>query len=182
MNVSSVRRLVTWAVVWAVIVVMLLGLKAGGLEVIDLFKDTIELREDDRTLPWKGALGVIGAGAWFVAAGVALFAAWTLDPTDRRRRYLRATAGVLTALGLDDALAVHDHLVPYVTGSSGAEKVVLTALVAVVGSWAVGFRSRLMASDRVLLGMSSLGPGARSGSTPCSRSASPSRGSGWWKR
>lgn len=163
MNTSPVRRLVTWSVIWLVVVALLVALKASGLEVIDLFKDTIELQEDDRVLPWKGAVGVLGATAWFVAAGAALLAWWTIGRDDSRRPYLLTTAAVLAALGLDDSLVIHDHLVPYFTGSDPSEKIVLAALALLVLGWALRFRERLLASDRVLLAMSALGLGGAFG-------------------
>lgn len=163
MRTPARRRLLVWGGVWLAIVVTLGILEAADVEVIDLFKDTIELRDDDRRLPWKGAIGVLGGIAWFVASTCALVAAAALAPDDRRRAYLLATAAVLAVLGLDDALVLHDHLLPYLTGAKASEKVMLVLLAGAVGAWVVRFRHHLLASDLVLLGMSAVGLGGAFG-------------------
>jgi hypothetical protein len=157
------RRLLVWGTVWCAIVGVLGILEVAGVEVLELFKDAIELRDDERALPWKGAIGVLGGVAWFVAATCALLAAAALEPGDGRRGYLLATAAVLALLGLDDTLVLHDHLVPYLTGVGRSEKVVLGLLAVTVLAWIVRFRHRLAASDLVLLGMSGLGLGGAFG-------------------
>ena len=163
MRTSPIRRLVVWGSVWVAIVAALGILKLAGVEVIDLFKDAIELRDEERVLPWKGAIGTIGAGAWFVAATCALLAAAALAPGDDRRGYLVATALVLGLLGLDDALVLHDHLLPYLTGVGGSEKLLLGGLALAVLAWVARYRRRLAASDLVLLGMSAVGLGGAFG-------------------
>lgn len=163
MRTSARRRLLVWGTVWFAIVGVLGILEVAGVDVIELFKDAIELRDDERVLPWKGAIGVLGGAAWFVAATCALLAAAALAPGDGRRGYLVATAAVLALLGLDDTLVLHDHLVPYLTGVRRSEKVVLGLLATTVLVWIVRYRRRLAASDLVLLGMSGLGLGGAFG-------------------
>lgn len=163
MRTPARRRLLEWGAVWFAIVGVLGMLELAGVEVIELFKDAIELRDDERVLPWKGAIGMLGGVAWFVAATCAVLAAAALDPGDGRRGYLVATGSVLAFLGLDDALVLHDHLVPYLTGVGRSEKVVLGLLAATVLAWIVRFRHRLAASDLVLLGMSAIGLGGAFG-------------------
>jgi hypothetical protein len=162
-RVSARRRLFVWGGVWVAVAGLLGVLEVADVEVIDLFKDTIELRGDERLLPWKGAIGVLGGVAWFVAATCALLAAAVLPPGDGRRRYLAATAGVLALLGLDDALVIHDHLLPYLTGVRRSEKAMLGLLAATVLAWIIRYRHRLAESDLVLLGMSGLGLGGAFG-------------------
>ncbi len=159
----TVRRVATWGAMWLAVVAVLMVLKLAGVEVIDLFKDPIELRQEKLALPWKGTVGTLGALGWIAGAAVCLCAASTLRPSDGRRNYLAATGLVLLALGLDDALVIHDHLVPYFTGFDKSEKLVLGLLAGLVVAWAIRFRRRLQASDVLLLAMSGAGLGAAFG-------------------
>lgn len=135
------------------------GMKLAGVDVIDLFKDTIELSESDRRVPWKGAFGAVGALGWIAASTCCLLTSSVLPRENSDRRYLGAAGLVFLVLGLDDALVIHDHLAPYLTGTERSEKVVLGLLGLMVVSWAVRFRSHLRRSDLVLLVMSAVGLG-----------------------
>ncbi|HVF32743.1 MAG TPA: hypothetical protein VM933_06890 [Acidimicrobiales bacterium] len=153
------RRLVAWLGIWGGIVASLVALKVAGVEVIDLFKDAIELQEGERILPWKGALGTLGALCWIGAAACIATAASLTAAGDDRRPYLWGTALVLLVLGLDDALVIHDHLLPYLTGSAVAEEIFLGGLVLLVLAWATRYRQFILASEPVKLVLSGAGLG-----------------------
>lgn len=153
------RQLARWVGIWLAVLVALAGMKLAGIEVINLFKDPIELSDADRKLPWNGTFSALLAMGWTAAATCCLLTASVLSRESAQRSYLFASGLVILALGLDDALVIHDHLVPYLTGMDNSDKPVVALLGLMTVVWGVRFRHQLLRSDLVLLALSGVGLG-----------------------
>lgn len=129
-----------------------LGIVLGGLELADV--SLVDLLRDPSAVPdspwWSGSISLVGLLFWGGTVGMLLLAGLVLrdvgEPV-RARFYLVSTA-VVAWFAFDDALLVHEEILPNETGLP--RLLVLVLYGALAGAWALRFR-RELASGFTLL-------------------------------
>jgi len=115
------------------------------------------------TSPWIGALSFLGWSGWVAAAVLLLTGGWLrrrVHSRDRRGQFLMVTGSLTFGVVLDDALQLHERVLPDATGIGEDAWYLLYGFVLVV--WAGLYRGELRAAPvelavaAVLLGLSQL--------------------------
>lgn len=132
---------------------------AGALALLHLAGvETSELVADPAAVGGFGAhvgmVSQLGLMVWGLAGGACLTAAAALrrerrDPGEAT--FLIATGALMLTLGVDDALLVHEEVIPDTLGVG--EPVVFLLVGLLVAAYAVRFHRELLRSDRFLLGL-----------------------------
>jgi hypothetical protein len=153
---------------WAAAVCLLVAAPLlVGVDPIDLTQDPTSAGNRAGSLkPWTGAWSLLGVIGWALAAGSCLTAGaalWSLDGSAREvARFLLATGVLLGFLGVDDALLLHDAMIPEYLHVP--EPVVLLVLGVLVLAYAARFSVQLLAGDRLTLALSVTALGLSAGS------------------
>jgi cellulose synthase/poly-beta-1,6-N-acetylglucosamine synthase-like glycosyltransferase len=106
---------------------------------------------------WTGFISQIGILLWAAAATVCLFCSTVLTGTpesSRNRLFFLASGALTLLLGLDDAFLLHEEVFPRLGVS---EHAVYATYVGAVMFYLVAFRSLIMDSEFLLLGIALLG-------------------------
>jgi hypothetical protein len=131
-----------------------LGLALAGLDladapVIDLLRDPSVASDSPW---WSGAISLVGLLLWASAAGMLLLTGVVVrdggDP--ERARFYLASAALIGWFAVDDALLVHEEVLPEELGVPRAVVIVVYGAAAV--AWAVRFRHELL-RDAALVGL-----------------------------
>ena len=140
------RRVLAWWVAGVVaFLAFLAALNLAGASVANLTRDPNGITGRPA---YFGALSTVGLIGWGVAASLCAVVALVLGD-GARRRYLLATAVLLTLLLLDDGLLLHERLLPSAFGLS--EDAVYALYAGATLAWLMAFRREIVRSDAVLL-------------------------------
>jgi hypothetical protein len=133
-------------------------LAAGSLAVLHVAGvETSDLGRDPAVVGGLGAdvgmLSQLGLMLWGLAVGACLLAAAAgyLRGDPQLAVFLASTAALLLVLGVDDALLIHEQVIPNKVGI--AEEIVFLALGSLVLAYAARFRRELLGGDVILLGV-----------------------------
>jgi hypothetical protein len=143
-----------WAyVAWAAAVgLLIVAPEAFGIEASELTRDPAAVAS---VPPWTGAWSLLGVIGWAVAAGSCLTAGaalHALEPASEAARFLLATGVLLAYMGIDDALLLHDAVLPDYLHVP--EPVVILVLGALLLAYGGRFSAQLLAGDRLTLALS----------------------------
>lgn len=109
--------------------------------------------------PWTGVYSTLGLIVWGVMLGALILAALVVGRQGDRRsaRFFGVTALLAGYLAIDDALLLHEDVLPEDVGFP--EPVFYMTLLAGTLAWLVVYRSFLLSSDLLLLGLAAAGFG-----------------------
>ena len=125
----------------------LVGLELADAPLLDLVRDPSYVSDSPW---WTGSISLIGLLLWAAAAGMLLLTGVVLRDggEPRRARFFLASAALVGWLGVDDAVLVHEEILPDEVGDP--RRVVLVLYGAVAAAWALRFR-RELARDGALM-------------------------------
>lgn len=144
------RRLIACLAWTAVVVTPLIVADLLGSDTKTLTRDVV----DEADVPyWTGMLAMLANLAWALAAGACLasgLAVRAAGGAARRSGFLIGAAVAIGYLGLDDALLIHEEVVPKLLGVPEFTYLFLVLLAIAASGWA--FRSELLRADPLVLG------------------------------
>jgi hypothetical protein len=122
-----------------------------GIDTVRVTRDPAAVAE----LPvYTGALSIAGVMAWSGMAATCLLAALILRAARAPRHetaFFAVSALALALLGADDALQIHENVLPDQFGVP--QKLVYVVYLGAAAAWAWAFRQRLLWTDVVVLGL-----------------------------
>ena len=127
---------------------LLIAVDLAGTPPIELLGDPNQLSESPW---WLGAVSLLGLLLWAGSAAVLLITGLVLREQQRdseRALFFLATAALVFAAGVDDALVVHEVVLPDELGIP--QPVVLLAYGGVALAWLIRFREHLTPELRLL--------------------------------
>jgi hypothetical protein len=141
------RLLAVWASGALAFLALIVGLQMAGVEAATLTRDAVGISEEPVHYGFISNLGLVG---WGAAATVLGLTAAMLGHGPRAR-YLAWTAALLVVILLDDALLLHEVVLPE---HAGLPESVVYALYWLLGAaWLAAFRRQILREDAVLLGL-----------------------------
>jgi hypothetical protein len=147
----SVRLGLCAAAALAILLFAYVPIWIKGIDTIRVSRDPAAVAE----LPvYTGALSIAGVMLWTVMAAACLLAAMILHAARAPRQeavFFAVCALALALLGADDALQVHENVLPDHFGIP--QKLVYVVYLGVAAAWAWRFRERLLRTDVVVLGV-----------------------------